>query len=175
MLQGRINLSRLFDKRVDMGFWGHYGWEHTDTAFVSRRNFYTASVGADLKVKILEDLIFAGEIWYGKNLSDLRGCIEFGVTLRRSVGPQSADAANPGRSALQLAGEMTRVCAIDHVVGRIAASRLIHLGNRDAKRLSSRQGPVGLDREGENDGQSGPLRGADDADGLRRVGQRVGV
>ena len=106
---------------------------------------------------------------------DLWGCIEFGVTLGRGIGPQSADAADSGRSIPQLTGEVTRMGAIDHVVGRIAASRLIHLGNRDAKRLSSRQGPVGLDREGENDGQSGPLRGADDADGLRRVGQRVGV
>jgi hypothetical protein len=106
---------------------------------------------------------------------DLRGCIEFGVTLGRGIGTQSADAANPGRSVPQLTGEVMRMRAIDHVVGRIAAGRVIHLGNCEAKRLSSRQGPVGLDREGEDDGQSDPLRGAGDTDGLRRIGQRVGV
>ena len=77
---------------------------------------------------------------------DLRGCIELGVTLGRGIGPQSADAADPGRSAPQLAGEVTRMGAIDHVVGRIAAGRLVDLGNGDAKRLASGQGPVGLDR-----------------------------
>ena len=35
---------------------------------------------------------------------DLRGCIELGVTLGRRVGPQSADAADPGRSALAARG-----------------------------------------------------------------------
>jgi hypothetical protein len=85
MIQGRIGLSRLLGKRLDAGFWGHFGWERTDTPIAGRHHFYTASVGADLRVKILEDLTFAGEIWYGKNLSDLRGGIDQGVNTTRGV------------------------------------------------------------------------------------------
>ena len=106
---------------------------------------------------------------------DLRGGIELGVTLGRGIGPQAADAADPRRSALHLASEVTWMGAIDHVIRRIAAGRLVDRGNSDTKRLASGQGSVGLDREGEDDGQSGPLCGAGDADGLRRVGQSVGV
>src|SRR5262249_19033373 len=60
---------------------------------------------------------------------NVRGRIQLGVTLTRSVGPQSTDAVTPGRSALQLSGEMTRMRAIDHVVGRVAACGLIDFGN----------------------------------------------
>lgn len=85
MIQGRLGLSRLLGKRLDAGFWGHFAWERTDTAIAGRTHFYSASVGADLKVKILEDLIFSGEAWYGKNLSDLRGGIDQGVNTTRGV------------------------------------------------------------------------------------------
>jgi hypothetical protein len=68
---------------------------------------------------------------------DLRGCIELGVTLGRGIGPQSADTADPGRSAPQVAGEVTRMGAIDHVVGRIFVGRFVDLDNGDAKRLAS--------------------------------------
>ena len=44
---------------------------------------------------------------------DLWGCIEFGVTLGRGIGPQSADSADPGRSIPQLTGEVTRMGAIE--------------------------------------------------------------
>jgi hypothetical protein len=79
MLQGRVGLARLFDKRVDVGVWGHFAWERTETKIAGRNHFYSNSVGADLKAKILNELTFAGEIWYGKNLSDLRGGIDQGV------------------------------------------------------------------------------------------------
>jgi hypothetical protein len=81
MLQGRIGLSTLAGKRIDLGVWGHYGWERTETRIAGRSHFYTTSVGADLKVKICDELVFAGEIWHGKNLSDLRGGIDQGVDV----------------------------------------------------------------------------------------------
>jgi len=79
MIQARVGMARLLGKRVDVGVWGHYGWERTESPIAGRKHFYTNSVGADLKVKILDELTFAGEIWYGKNLSDLRGGIDQGV------------------------------------------------------------------------------------------------
>jgi hypothetical protein len=111
MLQGRIGLSRLLGKRLDAGFWGHYGWERTDTAFAGRKHFYTASVGADLRVKILDDLIFSGEIWYGKNLSDLRGGIDQGINTTRGV-----EIAARGGWA-ELLAQLTTVVAIAGGVG----------------------------------------------------------
>jgi len=79
MLQARVGLARLLGKRLDVGVWGHYGWERTELPIVGKNHFYTSSVGADLKIKIIDELTFAGEIWYGKNLSDLRGGIDQGV------------------------------------------------------------------------------------------------
>ena len=73
------------------------------------------------------------------------------MTLARSVGPQSADAANPGRSASQLASEMTRMCAIDHVVGRLAACGFVDLGDGNLKWLATWQRSIGLDGEGKDD------------------------
>jgi hypothetical protein len=81
MIQARVGLSKLFDKRMDWGVRGHHGWERTESSIAGRTHFYTQSVGADLKIKILDDLTFAGEIWFGKNLSDLRGGIDQGVNV----------------------------------------------------------------------------------------------
>jgi hypothetical protein len=85
MVQGRIGLAKLFGKRVDAGLWGHWGWERTEAPIGAsgRTHFYTGSVGYDLKIKILDELTFAGEIWYGKNLADLRGGIDQGVNTGR--------------------------------------------------------------------------------------------
>jgi hypothetical protein len=87
MVQARIGVAKLLGKRVDAGVWGHYGWERTEIPIgaSARTVFYTASVGYDLKVKIIDELIFAGEIWYGKNLSDLRGGIDQGVNTVRGM------------------------------------------------------------------------------------------
>src|SRR5689334_3280986 len=64
--------------------------------------------------------VVLGELGHVADI-DLRGGIELGVTLGRGIGPQAADAADPRRSALHLATEVTRMGAIDHVIGRIAA------------------------------------------------------
>src|SRR4029079_17749752 len=58
--------------------------------------------------------VLLGELGYIADI-DLRGGIELAVTLGRAIGPQSADATDPGRSALHPAW----MGAIDHVVGRI--------------------------------------------------------
>lgn len=81
MIQARIGLAKLLGKRVDLGFWGHHGWERTESVIAGRTHFYTQSVGADLKVKIMDELTFAGEIWIGRNLSDLRGGVDQGVDV----------------------------------------------------------------------------------------------
>lgn len=87
MIQARIGLAKLFGKRVDAGLWGHYGWERSEVPIgaSARTRFYTGSIGYDLKVKILDELTFAGEIWYGKNLSDVRGGIDQGVNTGRGM------------------------------------------------------------------------------------------
>ena len=77
--------------------------------------------------------------------------IELRMAACRSVRPQSAQARDPG-SALCLAfaqcvGEMRRMRAIEHVVGRRAAGFAIGLLDRVADRLPARQFAVGLDRE----------------------------
>lgn len=81
MIQGRIGLAKLLEKRIDLGVWGHFAWERTESVVAGRTHFYSSSVGADLKVKILNELTFSGEIWFGKNLSDLRGGIDQGVDV----------------------------------------------------------------------------------------------
>ncbi len=63
---------------------------------------------------------------------DLGRCIEFGVTLGRGIGAQSADAANPGRSALQLAGEMTWMCALIMVRRELECGRTLVTRPKDA-------------------------------------------
>ncbi len=87
MVQGRIGVAKLFGKRVDAGVWGHYGWERTESPIgaSARTRFYTGSVGYDLKAKIIDELTFSGEIWYGKNLSDVRGGIDQGVNTVTGV------------------------------------------------------------------------------------------
>ena len=84
----------------------------------------------------------------------VEGRIELSVTLRRSVGPQSADAANPGRCALQFAGEMMWMCAIDHIVGWVPACGFVDLCNGNPTWLATWQGSIGLDGERKNDRQS---------------------
>lgn len=83
MLQGRIGLARLLEKRVDLGVWGHYGWERTEAPIGGHSEFHTGSVGGDLRIKIIDELTFSGEIWYGKNLSDVRGGIDQGINVTR--------------------------------------------------------------------------------------------
>lgn len=79
MVQGRIGLAALFDKRVDLGVWGHIGWEETQFPVAGEDEFTTTSVGVDLKIKLTDNLSLAGEFWKGKNLNDLRGGIDQGV------------------------------------------------------------------------------------------------
>ena len=101
MIQGRLGLAKLFGKRVDVGAWGHFGWERTEIPVAGRTIFYTASVGSDLKIKIIDELTFSGEVWYGKNLSDVRGGIDQGINVTR--GNEIASRGGWGELVAQLA------------------------------------------------------------------------
>lgn len=79
MIQGRLGLASLFEKRFDIGVWGHIGWEELEGEIAGEDSFTTSSVGLDLKIKLMDTLVLSGEIWGGKNLSDLRGGIDQGV------------------------------------------------------------------------------------------------
>src|SRR5207249_4295891 len=85
MIQARMGLANLLSKHLDFGVWGHYGWEQLNVALLGRRNFYTSSIGVDLRYKFLDLFTFSGEAWYGKNLSDLRGGIDQGINTTRAI------------------------------------------------------------------------------------------
>lgn len=79
MVQGRAGLASIFEKRLDIGVWGHIGWEELEGKIAGEDGFTTSSVGLDLKFKLMDTLILSGEVWTGRNLSDLRGGIDQGV------------------------------------------------------------------------------------------------
>lgn len=79
MIQGRVGVSNLLGKRLDVGLWGHYGWEQVNVPLLGRRNFHTTGGGIDLRLKFLDLFTLSAEAWLGKNLNDLRGGIDQGV------------------------------------------------------------------------------------------------
>ena len=81
MIQGRLGLASLLEKHLDIGVWGHIGWEELEGQIAGEDRFTTSSIGLDLKVKLLDTLVLSGEIWEGKNLSDLRGGIDQGINV----------------------------------------------------------------------------------------------
>jgi hypothetical protein len=85
MIQIREGLANLMDKHLDLGVWGHYGWErtHAPIGVSGKEVFYTESIGADLRAKFLDVFTFSAEAWYGKNLDDVRGGIGQGVNTVR--------------------------------------------------------------------------------------------
>ena len=66
-------------------------------------------------------------------------CIELRMAARRSVRPQSAQTRNPRLASAQCVGEMRRMRAIEHVVGRRVVGFAIGLLDRVADRLPARQ------------------------------------
>jgi hypothetical protein len=81
MVQARIGLASMLEKRLDLGVWGHIGWEELETPVAGQDDFTTRGVGFDLKLKVLDTVTIAGEVWKGRNLSDLRGGIGQGVNV----------------------------------------------------------------------------------------------
>jgi hypothetical protein len=89
MVQGRLGLLALAD-RLDIGVWAEYGQERTASVpnqpqtdppvpvTSGRKRFSCTLVGADLNLK-LGPVTLSGELFWGNNLSDLRGGIGQGL------------------------------------------------------------------------------------------------
>lgn len=62
-------------QRWEVGLWGHRGQFRVDRAraIAGRRNFDSYAAGVDFRVPVSRRLLFQGEAWFGKALSDVRG------------------------------------------------------------------------------------------------------
>jgi hypothetical protein len=68
--------SPLNGQNWAIGFWGHGARQQINrSAIVGRDDFTSSLFGLDLNVPILKNLVFRGEAWKGKGLSDVRGGI----------------------------------------------------------------------------------------------------
>ena len=101
---------------------------------------------------------------------ELLRLVELGVAHSRGVDAEAAEPLEP--RALEHAGEVRRVGAVDHEVRGRAACLGVDPLDRLAERLAARQSPVGLDRERDHDRHARAGRGARDADRLFGVGHR---
>jgi hypothetical protein len=65
----------LWEKQdLEVGVWGHRGWEETDLRINGDKQFDSALWGLHLILPLYESIAwFKGEIWAGHNLSDVRG------------------------------------------------------------------------------------------------------
>ncbi len=81
MLQARVGLASLWERRIDAGLWGHRGREETSTriANLSDRHFVTDSIGFDLTLRLPWKFTLLTEGWRGQDLADIRGGIGQGV------------------------------------------------------------------------------------------------
>jgi hypothetical protein len=105
MLQARLGLASLFDKRLDIGVWGHLGWEETQVPIAGEDEFRTAGFGADVKIKLLDTLTLSAEVWRGQNLSDLRGGIDQGVNV--ATGDEITSTGGWAEAAFKVADPLT--------------------------------------------------------------------
>lgn len=80
-VQGLVEVSvPIWTKKpLIVGFSGSWAEEATKFAVGTEKRFVQAMVSAHLRVPILERLWLSGEVFYGQNLSDLRGGIGQGV------------------------------------------------------------------------------------------------
>jgi hypothetical protein len=81
MIQARLGLASLLDRRFDLGVWGHLGWEETQVPVAGEDEFRTLGIGLDLRIRLSDSLSLSAEVWRGRNLSDLRGGIDQGVNV----------------------------------------------------------------------------------------------
>jgi hypothetical protein len=105
MIQGRVGLASLFEKTLDIGAWGHVGWEELQAPVAGEEEFMTSSVGIDIKLRLLDTLTIAAEAWSGRNLGDLRGGIGQGVNT--TTGEEIAAAGGWAELAWQAAVPLT--------------------------------------------------------------------
>ncbi|MBI4229939.1 MAG: hypothetical protein HY608_03805 [Planctomycetes bacterium] len=75
MLQARAGIASLWERRIDVGLWGHRGREETSTriANLSDSHFVTDSLGFDLTFRLPWKSTLLMEGWRGQDLADLRG------------------------------------------------------------------------------------------------------
>ncbi len=85
---GMTTASWVDGKSISAGVWGYFAGIETDTAFDGRHTFHAWATGADLSLPIAGALSFAGEIWIGSALGDIRGSM--GQTITTS-GPNAGD------------------------------------------------------------------------------------
>jgi hypothetical protein len=70
------------NQKFEIGVWGHRAWESTDTPIGTsgERDFDSEAAGLDIVVPLCRDIVWLkGEVWTGKNLSDIRGGILQGI------------------------------------------------------------------------------------------------
>lgn len=81
MLQARVGVASLWERRIDAGIWGHRGVEETSTRIsnLAEDHFVTESVGFDLTFRLPWRFTLLAEGWQGQNLADIRGGIGQGV------------------------------------------------------------------------------------------------
>lgn len=79
MLQARVGVADVLDGAVTAGVWAHYAREDVDSGVAGETRFSSHSYGADLLVRVTDALSFAGEVWTGENLDDIRGGIGQGI------------------------------------------------------------------------------------------------
>ncbi|MBI4244511.1 MAG: hypothetical protein HY606_10510 [Planctomycetes bacterium] len=79
MIQMRVGLISLVENMLDLGIWGHQGWEETTNRIAGDDDFNSSSAGLDAKFTPAPEWIIMTEIWSGKNLSDIRGGVGQGI------------------------------------------------------------------------------------------------
>ena len=67
---------------VEVGVWGHQGWEDLASPIAGEDEFQSRVVGVDLRIPLHRARItLIAEGWTGKNLSDVRGGILQGINI----------------------------------------------------------------------------------------------
>jgi hypothetical protein len=84
--QIRVGYSTPLNKQnFSVGFWGHGARQQINRSVIVGRDDFTSSLfGMDLSVPILQNLVFKGEAWKGRGLSDARGGI--GQSINTTTG-----------------------------------------------------------------------------------------
>lgn len=75
-------------RRFNIGFWGHLARQQISTPIAGETRFGSHSAGLDYEIPIGTRALFRGEVWTGRNLSDVRGGI--GQAVDRDRGREIA-------------------------------------------------------------------------------------
>ena len=93
-----------------------------------------AAEHVDLRVLLQQLAVFPAELDRIAGV-ELGRRVELRVAAPRGVGAEAADALDPGLVGVEHLGEVGRVGAVDHEVGRRAAGRLVDGDDRLLQRL----------------------------------------